>query len=127
MVSFFILDSKNYIDELYINAEKYVGKKIIIEGFYGNQEIEGIMYNFVGRKIKSDETDDHEHDENCEHSHYVGLEFVCDNELPERGTFIQVAGELALVTDEQDAEVEYLTLTNCEIKTDIPVGQEYVK
>lgn len=114
----------NYVDELCINTYKYIGKNIIIDGFFDSEEYEGVMYNYIGREIKIEEIEGHEHSEECEHSHFIGLEFVYDGELPEIGSFIQVTGTLGIITEDDE---EFLVLEDCTIHTDIRESAETAK
>ena len=98
----------NYLEELYIHSEKYIGKFIVIEGLYDYVEEDGIRYHFVGREIEEDEPCEEDH----EHIHIIGLEFLSDDILPERGIPIQVKGVLTTV---EEAGELFLILDQCSI------------
>lgn len=112
-----------YMEEIYMYPEKYLGKEIVIEGFYDSLEYDdGEYINFVYRILETE--DGHSHDEECEDEHSVGFEFFCDDELPEVGSFIQVKGTLGTITE---GEEEFLVLEDCTVRTDIKEGAKTVK
>ncbi len=106
----------DYIDEIYLNAEKYEGKTIIIEGVYETSEYNGELCTFVCYKSDSDE---HTHDSDDEETHedeqeIIAMEFICDDPLPEIGTYIHVEGVLSIVEENESA---FLVLKNCTVST----------
>lgn len=102
-----------YLEELYIHADKYLGRTIVIEGVYDFIEHEGTKIHFVGREFVAE---DHLHAEESEEAHMVGFEFTSMDTLPEKGSYLQVSGTLEMV---EEAGEEYLVLADsmiCEVQ-----------
>ena len=102
-----------YLEELCIHTEKYMGRQIVIEGDYDYAEEDGVRYHLVGRMIDM-EDDCGEDEEEHDHVHMAGLQFKTDDQLPERGARIRVQGTLG--TETEDGE-EYIVLDRCTVKT----------
>lgn len=114
-----------YLEEIFTYPDKYLGKEIVIEGFYDCVEYEENEYiHYVYRVLESEV--EHIHNDECEEEHddNIGFEFFTDDELPEIGSFIQVKGTLGTIIEDEE---EYLVLENSTVRTDIPEGVKIVK
>lgn len=111
----------NYLEEIYVNGDKYINREIVIEGVYSQTNYNDKIYHFVGKHI---EHEHHSDDEECEDSHLVGIEFEYENGKINTGDYIEVKG---ILTSESDDEGKYLVLKNCTVRTDIPEGAKTIQ
>lgn len=81
----------DYLYDIYIDKERYLGKTIEIEGMFTQENSKDTSKYYVYRL--SDST--HEHD-GQEHTEEVmtGLEFIYDKEIPKENDWIKVRGIL---------------------------------
>lgn len=96
----------DYINDIYLDREKYLGKIIEIEGMFTaepDDEDNNHMYVYRIVEVVEDEHD-HNHDDSSEDSHNheetevveekSGLEFSYDKDLPKENDWIKITGKL---------------------------------
>lgn len=113
----------DYINDIYLDTERYLGNTIEIEGMF-NKEVDenGKEHYYVYRLTQNEsskecENEEHNHndDDNNHQEHEmieskIGLEFSFDGELPKEKDWIKVVGKLkikdkSIILDSADVEI----------------------
>ncbi|WP_434797120.1 TIGR03943 family putative permease subunit [Terrisporobacter vanillatitrophus] len=91
----------DYINDIYLDSSKYVGKTIELEGMFTKLKTEDnknhlYVYRLTDIVEHSHDNDnsEHEHEENKEVEAMSGLEFDYDGDLPKENDWIKVVGKL---------------------------------
>lgn len=96
----------DYINDIYLDSSKYVGKTIELEGMFTKLKTEDsknhlYVYRLTDTVEHSHDDDNSEHEENKEVEAMSGLEFDYDGDLPKENDWIKVVGKL----EEQDGNL----------------------
>lgn len=90
-----------WINEIYTNPDKYMGKTVDIEGMFAAEAFDGKTFNYVYRVGPGCCGND---------GSMCGFEFTTDQPLPKENDWISVKGTLDRY---QENGVDYLTLSGC--------------
>jgi len=98
----------DYINDIYLDSSKYVGKTIELEGIFTklkNEDNKNHLYVYrLTDTVEHNHDDDNSEHENEEHKKVeamCGLEFDYDGDLPKENDWIKVVGKL----EEQDGNL----------------------
>lgn len=104
----------SYINDIYVNAESYIGKMIRIEGMYLGETYEGQNYYYVYRKGPGCCSNDGD---------MAGFEFTYNGDMPKNGDWIEVVGTLRQY---MEGQLAYLTLDAVSVTVKDERGAEEV-
>lgn len=117
----------DYINDIYLDSNKYVGKIIEIEGMFTKLKYEDNKEHLYVYRLTDiiehghdDETSEYESEENKEVETMCGLEFYYNGDLPKENDWIKVVGKL----EEQDG---YLIINADSVEIMEDRGREKVK
>ena len=117
----------DYINDIYLDSSKYVGKIIEIEGMFTKSKDEDNKDHLYVYRLTDiiehshdDENSEHENEENSEVETMCGLEFDYNGDLPKENDWIKVVGKL----EEQDG---YLIINADSVEIMKDRGMEKVK
>ena len=102
------------INDIYLNADEYLNKKIKLEGFYSVYEVEGKAVHSVIRNGPGC----------CGNDGVAGFEFVWDGEYPQENAWLRVVGTLEIKEEEG---MEYMYLDAMEVEVLEERGAEFVE
>ncbi len=105
----------SFINNIYVNAENYIGDMIRIEGMYLGETYEGNQYYYVYRKGPGCCGND---------GNMCGFEFTYNGDMPEDGDWIEVVGTLRQY---MEGQLAYLTLDAISVTVKEERGAEEVK
>ena len=115
------------VDEISKNRDKYIGKRIEIEGEYRAELYVDTMYYSVYRTVTAIET--HEHEDGSVHteahdSYKLGFRIKYDGNKPQNKSFVKVSG----ILEEYEQNGEKYLIINADYleKAETP-GKAYIK
>ncbi|KUO72494.1 MAG: hypothetical protein APF77_11960 [Clostridia bacterium BRH_c25] len=101
------------INDIYLNPDDYMGKKIKLEGFHTIVEVDGETVHGVIRNGPGC----------CGNDGVAGFEFVWDGEYPKDNDWLSVTGYLEIVNEDG---IDYMHLNATELEVLAERGTEFV-
>lgn len=111
----------DYINDIYLDSSKYIGKTIEIEGLFTVEKDKNNTEHFYVYRWADMEVDSHDYEEHEEgHSHEeneivegkCGLEFSYNKKLPKKDDWIKVKGKLKNENNNLIIEAEKVEIMN---------------
>ena len=111
----------DYINDIYLDSSKYIGKTIEIEGLFTvekdkNDKEHFYVYRWSDMEVDSNDYEEHEDNHSHEENEIVegkcGLEFSYDKKLPKKDDWIKVIGKLKNKNNNLIIEAETVEIMN---------------
>ena len=111
----------DYINDIYLDSSKYIGKTIEIEGLFTvekdkNDKEHFYVYRWSDMEVDSNDYEEHEDNHSHEENEIVegkcGLELSYDKKLPKKDDWIKVIGKLKNKNNNLIIEAETVEIMN---------------